>query len=179
MAVQLFCVGLLALSCSKRSLCLTGICKIPFFSPFFGNYFSFSPLPPPCAHSMLSSTAGSQYFCKDGNCSEFEAGIEAKWPQQCFLERRNERGFCRDDIKVVYCGVFILDLPYLNCSECSIIHGWGLGLRWFSCCWNLLEQSTAQPTLLLGLLLCIWNQCLWNIPPIKGFCCLHLGHSIY
>lgn len=57
----------------------------------------------------------------------------------------------------MYCGVFILDLPYLNCSKCSIIHGWGLGLPWFSCCWNLLEQSTAQPRLLPGLLLCIWN----------------------
>lgn len=96
-AAQLFRVGLLALSCSKHSLCWTGICKIPFLSTFFSNYFCFPPLPPLCARSMLSSAdwelaAGFQYFVRTGIAQSLRQGQKPSDLSSGFL-----RGEIRED----------------------------------------------------------------------------------
>lgn len=68
-----------------------------FFNTFFGNYFSFPPLPPLCAHSILSSTdrelaAGSQYFVRTGIAQSLRQGQEPSDLSSAFL-----RGEIRED----------------------------------------------------------------------------------
>lgn len=41
-----------------------------------------------------------------------------------------ERGFCID-IKVVHCGVFILDLPYLIAASVQLYMAEVLGFHWY------------------------------------------------
>lgn len=62
------------------------------------------------------------------------------------LEEKLERGFCIDNIKVVYCGVFILDLPNIIAARVQLYMAEVLDLRWYELllC-NPLQQITVQP----------------------------------
>lgn len=112
--------GCTAVSC--RSACLLLLQAQPplswnlqnifffFFPPVFGNYFSFPPLPLPCAHSMLSSTdrelaAGSQYFVRTGIAQSLRQGWKPSDLSSAFLRGEITEAFAEMTLKwcIVVC----------------------------------------------------------------------------
>lgn len=89
------------------------LAKCPFFvvfSPFFGNYSSFPPLPLLCAHSMLSSTdrelaAGSQYFVRTGIAQSLRQGQKPSDLSSAFSRGEIREAFAEMTLKwcIVVC----------------------------------------------------------------------------